>query len=86
MKEDMEGLVLHGVYRHYKNPEYFYRVLGTNRDSETKELRVKYRQLYDGEFPKGTEWSRPKKIFLENIIIGGKEIPRFKYVGKEMPK
>ncbi len=85
MKEDMEGLVLHGVYQHYKNLEHLYRIMGANRDSSTKEVLVKYKQLYEGEFPNRQEWSRPKKEFLENVVVDGKEIPRFKFVGMEMP-
>lgn len=85
MKEYMDGLVLHGIYRHYKDSEHLYRVLGTALDSETKEIRVIYRQLYDGEFPKGEKWSRPKKMFLENVVVDGTEVPRFKFIGMQTP-
>jgi len=37
--------------------------------------------LYDSyEFGYGAIWVRPKKMFFENVIVGGKEVPRFKKV------
>ncbi len=27
-----------------------------------------------------TLWVRPKKMFLENVVVDGKEVPRFRYV------
>lgn len=63
-----------GKYRHYKGHEY--EVLGVVRHSETLEEMVLYKALY-GDY--GT-WVRPKAMFLENVIIDGKEVPRFKSI------
>lgn len=76
----MEKLKL-GRYQHCKGK--FYEVLGTARHSETKDELVVYRALYNSkEFGNNALWARPKKMFLENVNIDGKEVPRFKFVGK----
>jgi len=70
-----------GKYQHYKGN--FYKVLGVARHSETLEELVVYQALYNSEeFGKNALWVRPKKMFLENVAINGKKIPRFKYIGK----
>jgi len=74
-----------GRYQHYKGK--LYEVIGVARHSETLEEFVVYRALYDSEeFGKNALWIRPKKMFFEKIIIDGKEIPRFKYVEKNLDK
>lgn len=75
----MEELKL-GRYQHYKGN--FYEVIGIARHTETGEELVIYRALYESkEFGKNALWARPKKIFLETVVIEDKEVPRFKYVG-----
>ena len=75
----MEDLKL-GKYQHYKGK--FYEVIEVASHSETMEEFVVNRALYDSkEFGKISLWISPKKMFLENIIVDGKEVPRFKYVG-----
>lgn len=64
-----------GRYLHYKGNEYI--VLGVARHSETDEELVVYQPQY-GE--KGL-WVRPLAMFTENIVIDGKPVPRFKYIG-----
>ena len=65
-----------GTYRHYKGNHY--EVLGTAVHSETYELMVLYRTVEgSAEYPAGTHWVRPKKMFFEQVIIDGKSIPRF---------
>jgi len=66
-----------GKYRHYKGN--FYRVLGVAKHSETLEELVVYECLYDN--PRSKLWVRPKEMFLEIIILDGKETPRFEFVG-----
>ena len=61
-----------GKYRHYKGNDY--EVVGVATHSETREALVVYRPLY-GE---GALWVRPLAMFLENVIVDGKEVPRFK--------
>jgi hypothetical protein len=60
-----------GRYRHYKGGEY--RVIGTARHSETDELLVVYRCLYDND----SLWVRPLAIFMDSVIVSGQKMPRF---------
>ncbi len=65
-----------GKYKHYKGG--LYEVLAVAHHSETLEEMVVYKALYEcRNFGKGSIWVRPKKMFLENVIVDGKEIPRF---------
>jgi hypothetical protein len=69
-----------GQYRHYKGR--LYEVVGVARHSETLEELVVYRQLYDSErFPSGTLWVRPRAMFLEEVEVDGRRVPRFSYLG-----
>ena len=63
-----------GKYKHYKGKEY--EVIGVAKHSETLEEFVVYKALY-GE---GKLWIRPIKMFLENIKIDEKEVPRFSFI------
>ena len=65
-----------GKYRHYKGN--LYEVVGVARHSETLEKMVVYRALY-GE---GGLWVRPMGMFLENVTVDGKTVPRFAYTGE----
>lgn len=64
-----------GIYRHYKGNEY--EVIGTARHSETLEEVVVYRALY-GEYGL---WVRPLAMFAETVVVEGKEVSRFAYMG-----
>lgn len=64
-----------GIYEHYKGHQY--RVLGVAKHSETLEEVVVYEALY-GE--KGL-WVRPIEMFLEEVEVAGKKMPRFRYLG-----
>ncbi|MDD2790906.1 MAG: DUF1653 domain-containing protein [Sulfurimonas sp.] len=66
-----------GIYEHYKGNRY--EIIDTVRHSETEELMVLYRALYGDE----GLWVRPYTMFFETITINSKEIPRFRYIGKE---
>ena len=69
-----------GKYRHYKGG--LYEVIGTARHSETLEEMVVYRALYHSpEFGENALWVRPLKMFTETVLIDGKELPRFQFVG-----
>lgn len=65
-----------GRYRHYKGNDYT--VLGVARHSETQEELVVYRQEY-GE--RGL-WVRPLAMFVEEVEVGGRRVPRFAFVGE----
>jgi len=70
-----------GIYRHYKGN--LYRVMGVGRHSETLEEFVVYIALYDGEFGKNSIWIRPLSMFLEDVEVDGKKMPRFEFLKKE---
>jgi len=68
-----------GKYEHYKGKQY--EVIGVAKHSETLEELVVYRALYDSkEFGMNALWVRPLKMFLEEVEIEGKKIPRFKFI------
>ncbi|ABQ24478.1 DUF1653 domain-containing protein [Geotalea uraniireducens] len=67
----MQGTPLPGRYRHYKGGNY--QVIGTARHSETDEQLVVYRCLYDND----SLWVRPLAMFLEIVLVEGREVPRF---------
>jgi len=70
-----------GRYRHYKGKEC--EVIGIAKHSETLEDLVIYRALYESkEFGDKALWARSLKMFTEIVVVDGKEIPRFEYVGK----
>ena len=60
-----------GVYKHYKG--HVYQVIGVAKHSETLEELVVYGNGKD-------LWVRPKKMFLEKVTVGGKKVPRFKFL------
>lgn len=70
-----------GIYRHYKGN--YYLVLGVAKHSEdlTQEFVV-YKPLYESDVATDL-WIRPKKMFLENVVVDGKKMPRFKFIGRK---
>lgn len=66
-----------GKYKHYKGK--LYEVIGIARHSETLEELVVYRALYQNEGE--NLWVRPMKMFLEEVEIEGKKMPRFEFLG-----
>ena len=70
-----------GKYRHFKGG--IVEVIGVASHSETLEEFVVYRCLYkcrtNGE---GSLWIRSKDMFLENVTVNNKKIPRFEYIEK----
>ncbi len=73
----MKSLEIGAVYRHYKGTRV--KVLFEAIHSENKEHLVIYMHLEDGVI-----WARPKQMFLENIVLDGKEIERFKKIDQEI--
>ncbi len=71
--------ILPGKYRHFKGK--FYEVIGEAIHSETREEMVIYKPLYDcPELGKKPLFIRPKKMFMEKVLVNGKNVPRFKKV------
>ena len=70
-----------GKYRHYKRPENIYQVIGVALHSETLEELVVYKALYDHEkFGRDSLWVRPKSMFLEDVELDGRTVPRFQFI------
>ena len=72
------SLVKLGRYRHYKSNEY--RVIAVAKHSETLEPLVVYEALYEN--PEGKFWVRPLAMFIEEVGVDGKRLPRFTYIGE----
>jgi len=71
----MKEVLRLGAYRHYKGN--YYEVLGTARHSETLEEMAVYRALH-GDYD---AWVRPVAMFLEEVEVEGKKVPRFEFIG-----
>lgn len=67
-----------GIYRHYKGNNY--EVVNTAIHTETKEVLVVYKALYETDINNDGLWVRPLKMFTENVQVDGKMIPRFEFV------
>jgi hypothetical protein len=70
---------INGLYQHYKGKNYLVRFLA--RHSETLEWMVVYECLYEND--QAVLWVRPLKMFMEEIFVDGKKIPRFRYIGSQ---
>jgi hypothetical protein len=67
-----------GIYKHYKGN--LYRVHGIAKHSETLEDMVYYESLYEN--PEGKFWIRPFAMFVEDVEVDGKLIPRFEFISE----
>lgn len=63
-----------GVYEHYKGARYF--VLGLSRNTETGEVCVVYRPLYETDWPQLVH--RNARMFFEEVTVDGRRMPRFR--------
>jgi hypothetical protein len=70
----MEKIKL-GQYEHYKGKQY--EVIGVAKHSETLEELVFYCSVFD----KNDCWVRPLEMFLEEVEVDGKKLPRFRLIG-----
>ncbi len=66
-----------GIYKHYKGNQY--QVYYTAKCSESEETVVIYQALY-GDY---NLWTRPLKMFTENVVHNGKEQPRFQLIAEK---
>ena len=78
----VEPLLQSGVYRHFKGT--YMPVLGAARHSETDESFVAYVPLGPKPGPRITV--RPYEMFFETVERDGKSVPRFEYVGEQLPE
>ncbi len=67
-----------GLYEHYKG--LLYQVLGVALHSETLEEYIIYKALYGDK----KTWIRPLKMFLEDVEIEKKVLPRFRYLKEKL--
>ncbi len=63
-----------GIYEHFKGQRY--EVFGVARHSETEEVLVSYRKLYDDY----SFWVRPVDMFTGDVQRGEYSGPRFRRV------
>jgi hypothetical protein len=73
-----------GLYEHYKGKRY--EVIDVAIHTETREVMVIYKALYQGDFPPGTLWTRPLVMFQENVPLNGELVPRFKFLSAPSKK
>jgi hypothetical protein len=64
-----------GRYRHFKGG--LYEVLGEAKHSESLKDVVLYKYASEN-----TLWVRPKKMFLEKVLVNGRKTSRFRFLGK----
>lgn len=67
-----------GIYEHYKGKKYF--VLGLSRNTETNEVCVVYRPLYETDWPQLVH--RNAAMFFESVMLDGKPVPRFRLLAE----
>jgi hypothetical protein len=70
-----------GYYRHYKGG--IAKVVDEAKNSETGEIYVAYYHQ-ESETGKIVLWVRPKEMFLDEVIINGKKLPRFEHIGDQI--
>lgn len=73
------------IYKHFKGNLYV--IVGKSKCTETEETLVLYAEIIDLDelclvdhsllWDKHPLWSRPEKMFLDNVSRGGKTFPRF---------
>ena len=69
-----------GVYRHSKSGK-LYKVIGLALETETEDLLVIYRPLYENEYEL---FARPVSMFTETVVLDGKSVPRFQKINSEI--
>lgn len=66
-----------GIYEHYKGKRYF--VLGLSRNTESNEVCVVYRPLYETDWQAGL-FHRNADMFFQQVEVNGKQVPRFRLI------
>jgi hypothetical protein len=67
-------MTIQGLYKHYKGNHYL--VMHQASHTETLEHLVVYADINE----LNNVWVRPLKMFLENVTIEGKDVPRFEKI------
>lgn len=67
--------VKQGKYVHFKG--HLINVIGEGKHTETEEEMVVYEHV-DEKTGRKNIWIRPKAMFLEEVQVNGKKMPRFK--------
>jgi hypothetical protein len=75
-------IIKKGIYRHNKTGK-LYEVLGVALQTETNETLVVYRPLWESEYEL---FARPYAMFVEQVEINGKKMPRFEFFKDEMTR
>ena len=57
-----------------------YEVIGLALETETEELLVIYRPLYENEYEL---FARPASMFTETVLLDGKSVSRFQKINSE---
>ncbi|MBO7923921.1 DUF1653 domain-containing protein [Alteromonas sp. K632G] len=65
-----------GRYRHYKGSDYDVYEVATHSEDESS--LVVYRPCYGEK----ALWVRPLSMFQEEVVVEGKSVPRFAYIGE----
>jgi hypothetical protein len=68
-----------GIYEHYKGKKY--RVIGVAKDADSLEDYVVYEALYPNKLSKF--WVRSVQNFSDEVLINGKKVKRYKYLGEK---
>jgi len=77
MQTDKKTIRL-GKYRHFKGGEY--QVLGMAKNSESLEVMVIYKPLYELKQGELETWVRPIEMFFDTKEHQDKTVPRFTYI------
>jgi hypothetical protein len=64
-----------GLYKHYKGNTY--EVIGVATHSEDETKLVVYRPTYGDK----ALWVRPYEMFTETVVVEGKTLARFTFIG-----
>jgi molecular chaperone GrpE len=78
MQQDNKREIVLGIYKHNKRNRN-YRVIALAKNTETDEELVIYQAISGSD----NVWARPKSMFLEEVEIEGKKMPRFQFIEKE---
>ena len=73
----MKTTIKPGVYKHFKG--FLCRVIGVGKHSETLEDLV----FYEHENDLAKLWARPVEMFLEEVEVDGKKVPRFQFIKED---